>query len=104
MAESGRGQKFSRDEVEVELGSGQKRAIDPRRDEMKGAAIGRRQMDWSEVVRKVAILLFSNGGYITLDEFTDLLPPEADSDDVDDLLDALAERGIFLNEEDEDER
>ncbi|MDA9399811.1 RNA polymerase sigma factor region1.1 domain-containing protein [Bradyrhizobium sp. CCBAU 45389] len=56
-------------------------------------------MDWSEVVRKAAILA-EKTGYITFDQLNELMPStEAEPEDIEAILTALSERGIWIEEE-----
>ncbi|MBH5387654.1 MULTISPECIES: RNA polymerase sigma factor region1.1 domain-containing protein [Bradyrhizobium] len=56
-------------------------------------------MDWSEVVRKAAILA-EKTGYVTFDQLNELIPSaEAEPEDIDAILTALSERGIWIEEE-----
>ncbi|GLR93727.1 MULTISPECIES: RNA polymerase sigma factor region1.1 domain-containing protein [Bradyrhizobium] len=56
-------------------------------------------MDWSEVVRKVAILA-EKTGYVTFDQLNELIPcAEIEPKDLETLLAALSERGIWISEE-----
>ncbi|MCP3466835.1 MULTISPECIES: RNA polymerase sigma factor region1.1 domain-containing protein [unclassified Bradyrhizobium] len=55
-------------------------------------------MDWSEVVRKAAILA-EKTGHITFDQLNELIPSKMEPEDVEALLTALSEQGIWIAEE-----
>jgi RNA polymerase primary sigma factor len=56
-------------------------------------------MDWSEVVRNAEILA-EKTGYVTFDQLNELLPStKAEPEDVEAILNALSERGIWIAEE-----
>jgi hypothetical protein len=58
-------------------------------------------MDWSETVRKAAILA-QEKGYITfyeLDQILQMLPGTLQSEQIESLLTALSEEGIRVEEE-----
>lgn len=56
-------------------------------------------MDWSEVVRKAAILA-EKTGYVTFDQLNELIPStEAEPEDIEAVLTALSDRGIRIEEE-----
>jgi RNA polymerase primary sigma factor len=56
-------------------------------------------MDWSEVVRKAA-LLAERTGYVTFDQLNALLPStKAEPEDIEEILTALSDLGIWIAEE-----
>ncbi|MET4198146.1 RNA polymerase sigma factor region1.1 domain-containing protein [Bradyrhizobium sp. LA6.12] len=56
-------------------------------------------MDWSEVVRK-AVLLAEKTGDVTFEQLNELIPStEAEPEDIEAILAALSERGIWIAEE-----
>ncbi|MHC2624569.1 hypothetical protein ACVIW2_006601 [Bradyrhizobium huanghuaihaiense] len=56
-------------------------------------------MDWSEVVRKAAILA-EKTGYVTFDQLNELMPStKVEPEDIEAVLAALSERGIWIEEE-----
>ncbi|MCP3386732.1 MULTISPECIES: RNA polymerase sigma factor region1.1 domain-containing protein [unclassified Bradyrhizobium] len=56
-------------------------------------------MDWSEVVRK-AVILAEKTGYVTFDQLNELLPSaKVEPKDIEAILTALSERGIWIAEE-----
>jgi RNA polymerase primary sigma factor len=56
-------------------------------------------MDWSEVMRKAEILA-EKTGYVTFDQLNELIPStKAEPEDIEALLTALSERGIWIAEE-----
>jgi Sigma-70 factor, region 1.1 len=56
------------------------------------------QMDWSETMRKAAILAEAKG-YITFDELNQIIPPKPQSEDIESLVSALSDKGIWVQEE-----
>jgi hypothetical protein len=55
-------------------------------------------MDWSETMRKVAALA-AYKGYVTVDELNQVIPPTLQSEDIEDLMSALSDAGIWIQEE-----
>ncbi|WP_375785578.1 RNA polymerase sigma factor region1.1 domain-containing protein [Bradyrhizobium sp. Pha-3] len=55
-------------------------------------------MDWSETMRKAAILAEAKG-YVTFDELNRILPPNLRSEDIESLISALSDQGIWIQEE-----
>jgi RNA polymerase primary sigma factor len=55
-------------------------------------------MDWSEMIRKAAILAEAKG-YITFNELNQILPPNLQSEDIENLMSALSDKGIWVQEE-----
>jgi len=55
-------------------------------------------MDWSETMRK-AVILAEAKGYITFDELNQILPPNLRSEDIESLMSALSDQGIWIREE-----
>jgi RNA polymerase primary sigma factor len=55
-------------------------------------------VDWSEVVRKASILA-KRTGHITLDQLNELIPSKVEAEDIEALLTALSEQGIWIAEE-----
>ena len=52
-------------------------------------------MDWSETVRRAAILAEATG-HITFDQLNELIPPDAEAEDIDSLIAELSARGIWV--------
>jgi len=55
-------------------------------------------MDWSETVRKAAVLAEATG-HITFDQLSDLIPPKTESADIEVLMSALSAQGIWIADE-----
>jgi len=56
-------------------------------------------MDWSEIVRKAA-LLAEKTGYVTFDQLNELMPStRLEPEDIEAILTALSDRGIWIAEE-----
>ena len=55
-------------------------------------------MDWSETVRKAAILA-QKRGYITFDELNQIVPHNLQSEDIEGLMTALSNNEIWVGEE-----
>jgi hypothetical protein len=55
-------------------------------------------MDWSETMRKVAALA-EHKGYVTFDELNQVIPPTLQSEDIEGLMSALSDAGIWIQEE-----
>jgi|1186.fasta_scaffold612423_2 hypothetical protein len=55
-------------------------------------------MDWSETMRK-AVILAEAKGYITFDELNQILPPNLRSEDLESLMAALSDNGIWIQED-----
>ncbi|WP_431205343.1 RNA polymerase sigma factor region1.1 domain-containing protein [Bradyrhizobium betae] len=56
-------------------------------------------MDWTEVVRKAAILA-EKTGYVTFDQLNELMPStKTEPEDIEAVLAALSDRGIWITEE-----
>jgi hypothetical protein len=56
------------------------------------------QMDWSETIQK-AVILAEAKGYITFDELNQIIPPKLQSEDIESLMSALSDKGIWVQEE-----
>jgi sigma-70-like protein len=55
-------------------------------------------VDWSEVVRKAAILA-KRTGHVTFDQLNELIPSKMEPEDIEALLTALSYQGIWIAEE-----
>ena len=55
-------------------------------------------MELSETVRK-AVILAGAKGYITLDQLNQILPPNLQSEDIENVMMTLSENGIWLRDE-----
>ena len=55
-------------------------------------------MDWSETVRQAAAIAEAKG-YVTFDELDQILPPNVQSEDIESLMSALSDKGIWVQEE-----
>ena len=55
-------------------------------------------MDWSETMRNAVILAEANG-YVTFDELNQILPPNLRPEDIENLMSALSDQGIWIQEE-----
>ena len=55
-------------------------------------------MDWSETMRK-AVILTEAKGYITFDELNQIIPLKPQSEDIESLMSALSDKGIWVQEE-----
>ena len=55
-------------------------------------------MDWSETMRKAEILAEMKG-YVTFDELNRIIPPTLQSEDIEGLMSALSDAGIWIQEE-----
>jgi len=55
-------------------------------------------MDWSEVVRKAASLAEVTG-HITFEQLNELVPPPTQSEDIEALMSALSDAGIWIADE-----
>jgi len=51
-------------------------------------------MDWSETIRK-AVILAEAKGYITFDELNQIISPKLQSEDIESLMSALSDKGIW---------
>ena len=56
------------------------------------------EVDWSEAVRKAAIIAEATG-HITLEQFSELIPPAAEPEDIETLIFALDVTGIVFDDE-----
>jgi hypothetical protein len=61
-----------------------------------GGPFQEHQMDWSETMRKAVILAEAN---VTFDELNQILPPNLRSEDIESLMLALSDQGIWIQEE-----
>jgi hypothetical protein len=55
-------------------------------------------MDWSEMIRRVAAFT-EVAGYITLDQFSKLIPPDIEPDEIERLMEELKAKGIEIVED-----
>jgi hypothetical protein len=55
-------------------------------------------MDWSETVRKAAIIAEATG-HITFDQLNELVPAKTESEDIEALMSALSDAGIWIADE-----
>ena len=55
-------------------------------------------MDWSEITGKAATFVEAKG-YITFDELNQILPPNLHSEEIESLMSALSDKGIWVQEE-----
>ena len=55
-------------------------------------------MDWSETMRK-AVMLAEVKGCVTFDELNQIVPPNLQSEDLEDLMLALSDMRIWIQEE-----
>jgi hypothetical protein len=52
-------------------------------------------MDWSETVRKAAIMAEATG-HITFNQLNELVPPKIEPEDIESLISALSAKGIWI--------
>jgi RNA polymerase primary sigma factor len=55
-------------------------------------------MDWSELTRK-AVILAEKTGYLTFDQLNALIPSSIEPEDIEAIMTALSDRGIWIAEE-----
>jgi hypothetical protein len=55
-------------------------------------------MDWSEIIRSMVVLAEARDN-VTFAELNDLIPPKANAEDIERLIDALNAKGIWIADE-----